>query len=383
MKATRRPETLKRLLDVADRLERLRRRLEGRGESSDEPAARDLRDEGRRWVRDLLEASGTPGTADAPASDPVPGILGRLHRRFKFDEDQTTILLLLLRRRIEGDRESLSGREILSFLYEDSYERLRGLRLLAPSGVLRRSGVVESRGGSGDPFDSQHSLSPRVFRSLQREVAPELRGEARWHATPYRGAREHLTDWGRLARYYQRRARMVFDAEDPTAVANGPDVRRLDARIARDRLRITRRLSLTPGAAGFPLVGFVDDHGLNEKEALVVVAMLFQDVYAGASFIDGIEIVKLVSSGEEELIANRRMLDPSARLLRDGILRFADGESGDEPRLAREAFLDPDVVDELLAGTAPHRPIDANTRLAWHEFLESLDDSDDFELGDG
>ena len=376
MKATGGPETLKRLLDVADRLERLRRRLVGRGEVPEGAAARSLRDEGRRWVRDLL----APATETAAA--PVAGTFGRLLRRFRFDEEQTTILLLLLRRRIEGDRDSLSGREILSFLFEGSYDRLRGLRLLAPRGVLLRSGVVSTRGPSADPLERQYALSPRFFRALQRDVAPELRMRERWRSTPYPGAREYLLAWGRLARLYQRRAHLVFGAGgDPADAAESEEVHRLSARIRRDRLRIARRRKITPGSRGFPLVEFVEEHGLDDKETVVVVAMLFQDVHAGASFMDGVEVVKLVSASEEELFANRRLLDPNARLLRDGILQLGEPESEDEPALAREAYLAPGLIAELLAGTSDPLPIDPEMRQEWRDFLSSLDSTDEFELG--
>ncbi len=378
MKATGHPERLKRLLDVADRLERIRRHLERRSTSADQSDVQTLRDESRRCVRDLFKPD------DGAATEPLPGILGRLLRRHEFDEEQTTILLLLINRRLGGDRYSLTAREILAFLFENSYDRLRGLRLFVRSAPLRRSGVIETVGVSRsarDPLDIEYSLSPRLFRSLQREAAPEISTLEAWVATPYEDHRSHLIDWGRLARFQQRRARVVFDADDPNVARASFDVRRLDSRIRRDRARIDARIALTPDVDEFPLLRFIERHLLDDDEQAILVSMLFQDVYAGASFIDAIEVVKLVAVDEEELISKRRLLSPDSPLVRRGIVQFSETDEGTDPPFAREVFLAPDVIAELLDNSSDLGPIDSDTRIEWHEFLDSLDDSGEFEIG--
>ena len=94
---------LKRVLDVADRLGRLRQRLSGDG---DDRAGRTVRAESRRVVRAV--------TTELERGA-VPGMLGRLHQRHRFGDEQLTIVLLLLERRNQGVRPFLTGRELIAF----------------------------------------------------------------------------------------------------------------------------------------------------------------------------------------------------------------------------------------------------------------------------
>jgi hypothetical protein len=372
MAAESKYEGLKKVLDVADRLGRLRQRLSEKGDA-DGRAGRTVRAESRRVVHEV--------NTDLE-SGAVPGALAKLHRRHRFDDDQLTILLLLLQRRIQEAGRSLTGRELLSFLHESSYDRLRGLRHLAPDGPLRRSGIVEvDASGSQDLLDAQVRIAENVFRAIERDVTPEIRksrsrSESRG-TKPYGDHREHLLDLARLSRLYQRRARRVFESEEPDETLNRSAVRRLQRDIRRLRGRIEARLALTAGSEQFPVERVAREHRLDEDEALVLVTLLFQEIYAGSSYIEPIELVKMISRSDLDLMDRRRLFAPDGRLLRSGLVKMND-EDGELLRLGGEAYLPPETVEMLLAGPSPVGPIDADVRLEWHEYLDGLEDSDEF-----
>ena len=76
--------------------DRIEQRLSEKGDA-DGRAGRTVRAESRRVVHEV--------NTDLE-SGAVPGALAKLHRRHRFDDDQLTILLLLLQRRIqEADRD--------------------------------------------------------------------------------------------------------------------------------------------------------------------------------------------------------------------------------------------------------------------------------------
>ena len=365
--------SLKRVLDVADRLGRLRMRLSER-DSVDQRAGRTVRAESRRVVRMV--------TTDLERGI-VPGMLGRLHRRHQFDDDQLTIVLLLLERRIHESRQTLTGREILAFLHEGSFDRLRGLRHLAPDGKLRRCGILEVEAGMSGPdlLDAEIRLSEPVFRGIERDVTPEIekvaKAPGRRRRRPYADHREHLLDLARLSRLYQRRARRVFESEEPEETLSRSAVKHLDVEIGKLRGRITARLKGTPDGDRFPVETIREKHRLDEAEVLILVTLLFQEVYAGASYIETIELVKMVCGSDLELMKRRFLLSEDSRLVRSGLVHIAKLDD-QHPHVGGEAYIPPELVRLLLAGPAPEGPIDADTRLEWHEYLDGLTDSGEF-----
>jgi hypothetical protein len=362
---------LKRVLDVADRLGRLCESLNDRAE-----------DDGRRGPTVRAESKRAVQAVVADLENgQVPGALGRLHRRHHFDDEQLTIILLLLQRRIQEARQTMSGREVLAFLHDSSWERLRGLRHLAPDGALRRSGLVEIDAASAgrEMLDAELRLSERVFRAIERDVTPEIAPRKRkddGKPRPYRDHREHLLDMARLSRTYQRRARRVFESEEPDETISRSAVKHLDGEIKKLVARIETRLGATPESAGFPLEVTRKRHRLSEEEVLVLVTLLFQEVYAGTSYIEAIELVKMISRSDLDLMSRRRLLTAEGRLVQSGLVRLTQ-EDG-EHQLGGEAHLPAEVVQDLLFGERSDEPIDADTRLDWHEFLEGLEGTDEF-----
>jgi Winged helix domain, variant len=363
--------SLERVLDVADRLGRLRQSLSERA-MSDRRAGRSVRAESRRVVR---------GVSTDLDQGIVPGTLGRLHECHHFDDEQITIVLLLLQRRIHEARRSLTGREILSFLHESSFDRLRGLRHLAPDGLLRNVGILEidPMSSGGDLLDAEIRLCETVFRAIEHDVTPEIRsrkdkdtGEPRVYADH----REYLLDMARLSRLYQRRAGRVFESEEPDETLSRSAVKHFEAEILNLRNLIEARLSITPGSNGYPLERLRHKHRLDDAELLILVTLLFQEIYAGTSHIEAIELVKMISGSDLELMSRRLLLARDGRLVRMGLVALTEDE-GDH-QVGGEAYLPAALIRLFLTGPAPTGPIDADLRLDWHEYLDGLDGSDEF-----
>ena len=320
--------------------------------------------------------------ADLERGD-IPGTLGGLHRRHQFDAEQLTIVLLLLERRIHEARQTLTGREILAFLHESSFDRLRGLRHLAADQKLRKSGILEvlTDGSDQDLLECEIRLGEAVFRAIEKDVTPEVEAaeasRKRRRRPPYREHREHLLDLARLSRLYQRRARRVFESEEPEETLSQAAVKHLEEAIGKLRARIASRLTRAAEGDRFPIEILRRKHRLDEAEVLILVTLLFQEIYAGASYVESIELVKMVCGSDLELMERRFILSEEGRLVRSGLVRIAVTDET-HPHVGGEAYLPPELVRQILSGPKPEGPIDADARIEWHEYLEGLGDSGEF-----
>ena len=83
-----------------------------------------------------------------------------------------------------------------------------------------------------------------------------------------------------------------------------------------------------------------------------------------------VDLVKLVSESEEDLLRRRHLLRP---LQRKGLLVLDGAFSGKE--LTSDASLPNEVVDLMLGAGAP---IGSNERIDFHAWLAKLDTSDPF-----
>lgn len=364
---------LKRLLDHYDQLGLLRERLNVDGVEVGE--TRRLRQQSRR----KLDAIGKD-LQDLPGQS----ALGSLLHRYKLNKYQFIFLLALLRRRLVSENPYLKGRELLALVFDSSYDILRGCVFLETTGTLQSAGLivphVREDEDEDDLLETPFKIADRVFRLVRNTFLSHsqvrLPGE-RKKERPYRSNLNYVLDMRRLALLYRKRAAKIFqfDYWDDVGLGTAESVTSLNRQIARFRQRIQTSLVLSKKTDEYPLVLLTREFQLGEEEIVVLVTLLFQELLEGSAFLDAVDLVKLVSTSEEDLLRKRRFLGKRSVLIRSNLV--AVEEMVNDKELTAEVYLPNWVVDRML-GPDGRGKIDADVRLDFHDYLQNLGSSEDF-----
>lgn len=364
---------LKKLLDHYDQLGSLRERLSR--EAANGAEARKLRQQSRMKIeaigKELREL-------------PDQSTLGTLLHRYRLNKHQFVFLLALLRRRLTSDNPYLRGRELLGLLFDGSYDILRGCSFLEPTATLQSAGLIvpdlREDEDDEDILETPFKVSDRVFRLVRNtflaQRTPHL-GGARTKTVPYKGNLAFVLDLRRLSVLYRKRAAKVFqfDYWDDAGLGTAESVTSLNRQIRRYRDRIDESLRITENAAEFPLVQLQREFGLGEEELIVLVTLLFQELTEGSAFLDAVDLLKLISTSEEDLLRKRRFLGKRSPLVKHGLVALE--EMVNDKELTAEVYLPNWVIDRMLGGEGI-RSIDSDLRIDFHDYLKNLSSSDEF-----
>jgi len=330
----------------------------------------------RDALRRLLDAvdHDTPGLQELLARRPRDGTLFSLLARHELSDQDLLLLLVALAARLAG-KIALTGGELVRQATPDSAERLALLARLTTSGRLVRGGLLmpETLPHDGPAAEEEtFRLGAVVFRlacdlfALPQPVATATSTE------PYRTNLEVLGDLRRLSVIYRRRAARLFHL-DPWSSTGLEPLDGAGALIARARSeadRVARRLADTPATDALPLLRLREQHKLDLDALVILVTVLFQELVEGVGAVDAVDLVKLVSENEGDLIKRRQLLRP---LHRARLLRFEGAYAGKD--LTADACLPNDVVDAML-GTAAR--IGTDDQIDFHAYIQQLDSSDPF-----
>ncbi|MHC4820372.1 MAG: hypothetical protein ACYTDX_01470 [Planctomycetota bacterium] len=362
---------LERLLELGDRLNRLQRAIDD--EMSGRRPEGSVRDRMRRSVEQLAE--------DGVLDSPLPGYLGRMERRRRFSREEVLVLLLMISRRIQWGEEGLTGREILEVIFDTSFGILDGAEILEEGAPLRATSALQLIEGTetSDVLDQWYLLSEKVFRAIRREMrrTPRRRTQRKAPVRAYRDHREHLMDLARLTAQYQRRAYRLFGPPPEMDDARQPmeSVDRVLERVRECEERIHARLEASESSAGFPILRMARANDLSLEEVHALAILLFQEVYTGSSYLPVVDVVKALSSTEEELIEKRALFRREAPLIAGGLVVV--DEEPVEREYSSEAYLPGWVVDELLS-PGPKHGITREVRQDFASYLDRLKDSGQF-----
>ncbi len=317
---------------------------------------------------------------------PEDTALGEFVKRQRLGKNHVLILLQLLRHRLLSDDGHLKGRFLLSSLFEGTFARLEGVRLLAPGARLLTTGIMipdlYGTKEEEDLLDLQYRLSDHVFRFFLKILRPGNSHLQRILDAPvrtYRDPTEYVMDLRRLSLVYRKRAAKVFHEPDwdQWSVGSPDSVILLNRQIAGYSSAIRASLEATPGSSDFPLVRFTNLCKLKEHHLMILVTLLFQEMLEGNPYVDAVDLVKLVSRSEQDLFRKRSLLSPRSPLIRKGLVVME--EIVHDKALTAEVYLPNEVIDQMLGGkSSAAGTIDADTQIEFHKFLREIDDSDDF-----
>ena len=231
-----------------------------------------------------------------------------------------------------------------------------------------------------DLMEMPFKLSDRVYRLVRNSflATGTLKlptGKAK--VVPYRGNLHYVLDIRRLSQLYRKRASKIFqfDYWDDVGLGTAESVTALNQQIDRFRVRIEQGLEMTEGAEEFPMVAVRKEFGLGEEELVVLVTLLFQELTEGSAFLDAVDLLKLISTSEENLLRNRRFFARRSILVRQNLIALE--EMVNDKELTAEVYLPNWVIDRVL-GQDDRAAIDADSKIDFHDYLQKLGSSDDF-----
>lgn len=309
------------------------------------------------------------------AARPREGELFGLLARHELLDEEVRLLLVALSARLAG-KPALNGAELARRSAGGSAQRLGALALLAADGRLVARGlllpdVLPADGPAAETATfrvADHVLRRACVVFALRPPEPRAAAEG-----PYRSQAELVADLRRLSLAWRRRAARVFqlDPWSGTGIETHEAAGELLAEARVQGERVARRLAATPPADALPLLRFARAHDLGLDELVILVTVLFQELVEGVGAVDAVDLVKLVSESEPDLLRRRQLLRP---LQRKGLLQLEGAYEGKD--LTADASLPNRVVDEMLGARAAK--IRADERLDFHEYLRQLESSDPF-----
>ncbi|MEZ5966632.1 MAG: hypothetical protein R3F56_22535 [Planctomycetota bacterium] len=312
------------------------------------------------------------------------GPLAEIMRQYRLTPHHFLVLAHLLHRHLRAEEPAVQGRVLLSAVFDTSFAVLTGLDLLRSESPLRTSGLIrvdDDEDGIDDLLETRFRISEDAVGAFRDEVVGFVPEDLRRSQSDrYRGNREVLIDLRILHNLYKERSERVFHSDrwdrlHTTALSPG---RGLSRRIEAMWRRVRRKLEHDQGVAAFPAVRFMAEHMLSEAEMVIVVHLLFKELYEGNAYADSSELIRLISADEAELIDNRRFVAPSGLLRRREIIEVEPMLEGRE--MTGEVHLADWVVNSLFGppANAPDRHIASDEKLDWHMYLKSLEESDRF-----
>ncbi|MHC4812273.1 MAG: hypothetical protein ACYTGW_09010 [Planctomycetota bacterium] len=371
MSSARRGPELQKLITLCDDLRRIRSRMMDPDLATE--AKTKLRRQSKRKDQQL---------ARSLADYRFRGPLGEVIRAFKLESEHFQVLTILLHRQMRAEDPAMEGRLILSMLFQTPFEVLARTNLLHASSPLRAAGLIrveDHEDTSDDLLDARFRLSAQALEAFRGEVAGLVPADLRQtRRTAYTHHRQHLIDLRVLHNLYRHRSARVFcqDRWDRLHTSPPSPARSLDRRIESLWKKIHSRLENTEDAGGFPAVQFVRKHALTESEIMIVVHLLFQELYDGNAYADVVELLRLVSAGEDELIRNRSLVNRTAPLLKQEILSIETMLEGRE--LTAEARLNDWVVNAVFGVAVREEAIQPDERIDWHHYLKGMNGTQGF-----
>lgn len=312
------------------------------------------------------------------------GPLSTLLRRYRLNKYQLIIILALLRQRLIFPSPYLLGRELLQLIFDDSYGILRGMTYIDSSSLLVSTGIIipELEEEDEDLLETRFRLSDRVFSMIYNTFAPARtkdltrRKKGEEH---YPNNMTYLMDLRRLALLYQKKATKVFNYDywDEIGLGVSESLEGINRQIELQRAQIQSRLDRTDVKERLYTWNFVEEFNLSEDEVIIVITLLFQEITEGNAYLNAVDLVRLTSESEEDLVRKRRFFSPKRNLVKHKIIQLEEMVNGKE--MTAEVYMVNWAIEKMLGSAVesetPH--FDADARLDFHKYLKNIESSED------
>jgi hypothetical protein len=304
------------------------------------------------------------------------GALTELGAEHNLTVDEAEVLVVLLRRYVDPNSPWLAGREILERISEDTFSKLHSIQLIGPDAPLRGSGLITiQRPPQGhDPLDVRFRLSDAAAGLFYTVPAAKPERRTPRKPRPYKSNREYLLDLRDLAELCRRRAHAIFGPPDQDGYRPSREERRQIERKIRSLARhVEQDLLATEERDRFPLVAFQGEFHLNAEESLIVVDLVFAELFEGEPSLEMVELLQMASRDEEDLLRKRKLFSADGVLVSRGII--SPVETDDERPTTGRIALASWVKDRILGDDVSGRAIAPDERIDFHLYLHELDSS--------
>ncbi len=354
------------MLDLCDELGKIRSKLHGVERAGRTRSVSILKKKEEKVREDLSRLK-------------LTGNLGEVTRDFGLDSLDILVLGILLRQYLKTDQPYLGGRQLLKQALQDSFDILAHVQRLSEEGPLLTAGLIEAQKDEEDlpPLDQKFKVTEKTLVLLQEDMeARNVRRRSR-SRKGYTSYAEFMADEKILVDLHWARSRKLFGWEDwtpPPADTWNPGTA-LTRRIARKVKAMKSRLQRTAGTFRNPFLEFVRRHGLTFPEEMVLASLLFHELQEGALLLDVVDLLKVISADQVELVENRKIFWKRGVLRRRGIIVL---DSVSPARwLSGDCRLADWVVQDLL-GEGEENGISLDEKIDFHLFLKNLKSSKPF-----
>ena len=116
------------------------------------------------------------------------GPLATLLKRYRLDKYQLVIILALLRQRLVSSNPSLTGRELLQLIFDESYGILQGMALIDSTSILVSTGIIIPEISSGEIDELLDNINDRgvTISGVRWRESIRARRRSRWAPRPRR-----------------------------------------------------------------------------------------------------------------------------------------------------------------------------------------------------
>jgi len=314
----------------------------------------------------------------------ISGPLATLLSKYRLNKYQTVIILALLRQRLTSSCPHLTGRDLLQLIFDDSFGILKGMSYIDVSSLLVSTGIIvpESSSEEEDILDFNFKLSDRVFSMVYKTFSTSSGrdfSQSKTRGNPYPNNLTHVMDYRKLSLLYQKRATKVFNYDywDEIGLGVAESVQGINQQITQMREHMQARLDKTKLKNKLHLLNFINSSSLSEDEVIVLITLLFQEVMEGNAFLNAVDLLRLISRNEKDLLRKRRFFARTNTLLKHRLIQLEEMVNGKE--LTADVSLPNNIVELILTGSMDRSSaIDIDARLDFHNYLKNIDSSEDF-----
>jgi len=314
------------------------------------------------------------------------GPLSTFLKRYRLNKYQLIIILSLLRERLISSTPFQSGREILQQVFDDSYGIMQGMSFIDSSSLLVSAGIIipelDSDEEEEDLLETKFRLSDRVFSMIYNTFAPSSDKKLKTpkgRDSTYPNNMAFLMDQRKLSLLYQKRATKVFNYDywDEIGLGVAESVEGINRQLDLMRVQIKSRLGRTDNVEKLYTRKFIEKYKLTEEETVILITLLFQEITEGNAYLNAVDLIRLTSESEEDLVRKRLFFSARKTLVKNHLVQLEEMVNNKD--LTAEVCVPNWVIELMLTGAKEQdSAIDTDARLDFHNYLKNLESSEDF-----
>ncbi len=272
----------------------------------------------------------------------------KVYEILNLKDEEIEILKNLLVLFLEG-KEDVKVRDLLKEIYNkeiiEIFEKVEIVKNLIEEGwIVLSLGIKSSELTTLELLNSNISLSVSFLKLLEK-------GELDFSipsSEPYKDHLEYLHDEFLRIEIYEQLVNLRKNYSTESA-----SIKRLQSKLILIENTIKEKIKKT--TIDLPVLNFMNEHELSEKERLIFLALLKEEyMHSNENLRELNFLLSLISTDEIERIKNRSLLDENSKLVSEGILDY-DEIFGGFGGYTRIYFINEEILNELIHPRKKHK----------------------------